>query len=115
MGCDVASDAGVFTITCTECEGTLVSLSGEPCSSCSGSRHPGQEPVHRCPRSFYDADIGQALSAMSWTKKGVMPVLGGLADQSSSFLEFCQVFESEVSAVRAEKHEEMALKRKRGK
>ena len=110
MGCDAEVDGGVFTITCTDCEGTLSTPEGLPCPTCSD--RPGCELVHRCPRHYYDASIDRALSALSWARKGVLPVAGGYVDQSSSFLEFCQVFEAEISAVRAERVEKQRLKQK---
>jgi hypothetical protein len=51
-------------------------------------------------------DVGQALQALSWAKRGTMPVPGGLAEQSCSFVEFAAIFESECREAEEEQRRE---------
>ena len=45
----------------------------------------------------------------------MLPVPGGMADQSPSFLQFVATFESEIHRVDAERQEQERLKAMRGK
>jgi hypothetical protein len=81
----------VFWRTCTACGGL-----GDPaCAVCSGDR----EPVYRCPASHATHEINAALTALDWVEAGVMPVAGGLLEQSATFVQFASIVASERAAI----------------
>jgi hypothetical protein len=59
--------------------------------------------------------ISVALDALAWVRRGMLPVPGGMADQSPSFLQFVATFESEIHRVDAERQEQERLKAMRRK
>jgi len=84
----------VFWRTCTACGGL-----GDPaCKVCSGDR----EPVYRCPASHATLEISAAFTALDWVEAGVMPVAGGLLDQSATFVQFVSIVTAERAAIERE-------------
>lgn len=87
----------MFHITCTACHGA-----GDPaCPKCNGAR----EPVYRCPRAHATPEIDDAFHALDWVEAGVLPVQGGLLDQSASFMAFAQIVAAERAAIDKEERE----------
>ena len=118
MGCDAPCVEGEeqYAITCTVCDGSAIDpATGGVCANCDGHRYPGFLPQRRCPRSQMTPSISVALDALAWVRRGMLPVPGGMADQSPSFLQFVATFESEIHRVDAERQEQERLKAMRGK
>lgn len=59
--------------------------------------------------------ISVALDSLAWVRRGMLPVPGGMSDQSPSFLQFVATFESEIHRVEAERQEQERLKSMRAK
>lgn len=118
MGCDSPCESGAeqYAITCTRCDGSGTDPeSGGICEKCGDNRFLGYLPQNRCPRSHMTPAISQALDALAWVRRGVLPETGGMADQSPSFLQFVGAFEGEVHRVEAERQEQERLKAMRNK
>ena len=47
--------------------------------------------VTTCPRLFVGESITDACRAADWAGEGVLPVAGGLLDQSDSFISFVRI------------------------
>ncbi len=84
----------MFWRTCTACNGA----GGAGCEVCGGDR----EPVFRCPASHHTPEIDAAFLAMDWAEAGVLPVAGGLLEQSASFVQFVSIVQAERAAIERE-------------
>lgn len=76
------------------------------CEVCHGEL----EPVYRCPASHATPEIAAAFTALDWVEAGVLPVAGGLLDQSASFVQFVSIVAGERLAI---EHEEKARSARR--
>lgn len=88
-----------YAIRCPGCEGL-------GCPRCEPGGHKGALVMRRCPASHMTADIAEAINALTWLEKGVLPEGVSLGDQAISFVEFRKVFEAEKNDVLAEQRKE---------
>ncbi len=65
------------------------------CATCHGER----QPIYRCPNSHSTPEIADAFHALDWMESGLLPVQGGLLDQSSSFVAFVSIVATERAAI----------------
>jgi hypothetical protein len=63
------------------------SCSGEGCDGCEGRGHT---LITDCPQKRFDRSVFTAMRCTRLAKKGILPVGGGLLDQSS---QFCDAFD----------------------
>jgi hypothetical protein len=91
----VSGDASI-EIECPECD-------GDGCGSCDG----GMFTLVECPRKFVPQEIFAAINMSTLAEKGLLPVAGGLLDQSSWYMELMHAMNSECAKVDAERAERM--------
>lgn len=84
-GCEAKAERALARVTCAACE-------GYGCDECGKS---GEVMLYRCPTSHNTAEIALAFEALAWSEKGVLPVPGGLLDQSAAFVSFARLVWSE--------------------
>lgn len=75
--------------------------SGNGCEACDG----GSFALTACPRRFIGLGMTDAINLASHASKGVMPVSGGLLDQSAWFFSLWNTLESDVNKIDAERME----------
>lgn len=93
-------EGGVY-IACTACDETG-KRAGMDCEECSGEGHV---VLSECPRTYVGNELTEAINVASLCGEGVLPVAGGLLDQSSWFLSLWQSLKSEESKIEAEQME----------
>lgn len=71
-----------IVIRCTECEESG-QVDGETCETCGGQ---GSIEIDECPRKYIGAEITEAVNVASLCGNGILPVAGGLMDQSAWFV-----------------------------
>ena len=85
---------------------------GSGCDRC----RKGLRPMYHCPRRLLEASTfgrGVERAFKMCTHYPLLPVTGGLADQSSTYLDALSVYRSETNAIEREEHEEHEKERKR--
>ena len=102
VGCDERCKKAQYSILCPSCNGTRVGPYGEECSEedCQNSegKHFGMKFMFRCPGSFQDANISQALKSWQHLRDyHTWPSEGGALDQASAFLDFLSVADDAVA------------------
>lgn len=90
-GCDAKAERALAAVTCAACDG----------NGCDACERTGQVKLYRCPTSHNTREIASAFEALAWTEKGVLPVRGGLCDQSASFVAFSRLVGSERGKIEA--------------
>ena len=90
-------------IQCVACDESG-SVDGEICSECNGT---GRFSLRDCPREFVGQEITKAINIASLCGNGILPVNGGLMDQSAWFLSVWQQLQSEQSKIDAEEAERL--------
>ena len=80
-------------IECPVCDGD-----GEDCKEC----RDGSFELDGCPNRFCSSVVN-SLDLFDLFHKGLPPIAGGVLDQSQSFIEASQFFESEEGKVRNER------------
>jgi hypothetical protein len=73
------------------------------------------EEIWKCPITFVDAEVSQAMTIWSGYKKGFLPDEGSYLDQSNRFVEYMEFLDSNQSKYEQEeqKRQTSKLKRKR--
>lgn len=94
---DAPSEIESLEIECVECDGL-----DEQCPACGGS---GSWSLTECPRRFVGNAITETVNLISHAEKGVMPVAGGLLDQSAWFTEAWNRLTGEINRIDAERME----------
>lgn len=79
-GCDEPAEVPLLAATCWRCSG----YDPESCDLCKGA---GMVDIDRCPRAMPDSVHWQICEYVTLIEVGILPVAGGLEDQSASFLE----------------------------
>lgn len=114
-GCESPSEASVFQIGCGTCHGKDLA-----CERCGGL---GVIDMHRCPNNVLgDAPAPQQLQVdlllrcyLQYEARHVLPVDGGLINQSRSFVAGCEIIDAErgrYEAMKEEKRERDRLAQK---
>lgn len=79
-------------------------LNGSVCGECGGC---GFISLYECPREFVGQELTEAINIASLCGNGVLPVSGGLMDQSAWFLSVWQQLQSEQAKIDAEEAERL--------
>lgn len=79
-GCDEPAKVPLLGATCWRCSG----FDPEACDLCKGA---GMVDVDRCPNALPDQVHWRVCEYVTLVEVGILPVGGGLEDQSASFLE----------------------------
>ena len=70
---------------------------GKPCPHCDGRGH---WVLDECPKQFV-GDLAQEVNLAAVASKGIMPIEGGLLDQSKWFFDFWQALENDQNRIDA--------------
>lgn len=106
-GCDAPAESRVFGVTCSGCL-------GKGCERC----HDGDKAMHRCPSKCLESHpsgphIAQSFKlCVAYERSAVLPTMGGLADQSASWVEMLNAYEHERGVIEREKRAAEERKRK---
>ena len=87
----LSTERDKIEIECPRCN-------GEGCEECKN----GLFEIDGCPNSFCSSVV-RSLTMFDLFEKGLPPVTGGVLDQSNSFIEAAQFFESEERRVKNER------------
>ena len=79
-------------------------IDGRPCDECGGS---GMIDIRECPRRFVGNEITEAINVAGLCGNGILPVAGGIMDQSAWFVALWQQLQSDQSEIDAEEMEKM--------
>lgn len=63
--------------------------------------------IDACPRAYVGHDITDAVNMAGMCRNGIMPIPGGLLDQSAWFVDLWQRMDSERAKIDAERIERM--------
>lgn len=99
---ELASEAEPLEIACTACEETGQDRNGEPCEHCSD----GFWPLLQCPKSYIGQEMVGAINLAVMCKDGLMPVAGGILDQSAWFVELLTSLNNEQNRIDIERAQE---------
>lgn len=81
-------------VTCVKCDGKPAG-----CALCGGR---GTLDIPRCPKLEVDGEIWEAIGLSIDAENGLLPVSGGVLDQSRSWNQFRRYYEREENRMRAE-------------
>ena len=96
-GCHPNEASGV-EIECVGCDGS--GKQGEDdCEDCDGH---GFIEIDGCPRK-HAQEVASAVNLAAMAEKGMMPIAGGILDQSSWFIDLWQLLGSEKSRISSER------------
>ncbi len=76
---------------------------GQPCTQCGGR---GYWVLDGCPKQFV-GDLAQYINLAAVAAKGILPVQGGLIDQSHWFFDLWQALENDQNRIDADRLERM--------
>lgn len=68
--------------------------------------------LDRCPVSSVTVETWQAVSFVPWIESGSWPVLGGVLDQSTTFVRAAAIFRGEISRLDRKKMDDTAERSK---
>jgi len=100
QGCDGPAPAALFSVDCPRCAGTR-----HDCDLCAGA---GEVPVDRCPWATMSEQVARVCEYASLIEHGVLPVEGGLEDQSDTFVTALRLVLSTRGKVEKERAERQA-------
>ena len=92
---------GAFLIACVQCNETG-RIGGEICEECDGE---GYVQINECPREMVGSEMVDAINVAGMCSNGLLPVTGGLLDQSAWFLSLLESLNSETARIEAERLE----------
>jgi len=110
FGCDEPTERPIYSVSCSGCDGT-----DPECTRCLD----GATGMHRCPGKLLDAHadgrrIGEAFNlCVQYQQHGIMPVAGGMMDQTQAFLSMLRVFQHEHGLIARDKAEQADKDRRR--
>jgi len=84
------------------CEETGKGPGGTDCETCGGR---GYVEIEGCPRQVIGWEMTQAINLANYASKGLMPVAGGVMEQSAWFLEMLSTLESDQNKIDSERAE----------
>lgn len=92
-----------MAIACVECEETGSDAFGELCQACNGEGHIR---LDGCPRSYIGSEMTNAINIATVCENGILPITGGLLDQSGWFVDVMSVLRTEQNRIENERWEE---------
>lgn len=87
-GCNKDAPVEVFTINCVRCYG-----SDKDCPVCKGK---DREHFYRCPVKLLTKETLEFLKYYRFFKDGIMPVAGGVYEQSGTFIRAVEIVNKEL-------------------
>ena len=84
---------GDLEIECVDCNGT-------GCPRC----HDGKWSLSKCPKTFIDSTTVEVIRMSDAKKDGLLPVSGGILDQSQSIISAIEFYQSDVNKIEAEQY-----------
>ena len=91
------------SVQCVACEESG-NVNGSVCLECGGR---GFISLNECPREFVGQELTEAINIASLCVNGVLPVSGGVMDQSAWFISVWQQLQSEQAKIDAEEAERL--------
>lgn len=99
---DLLTPENPAELECTACDGTAKTRDSEVCKQCNGT---GVFELTECPQKYVGSDMIYDLNIASACRDGVMPVSGGLMEQSAYWFDLWTTLESEQARIDRERME----------